>query len=127
EIERRPTVGAALLHGAAVGLGGGGARPLEDPVLAPLVHGFVAPHSLARGDVDVVVGTGGEEAKGDRVLGLVAAGSDDGGGTDRQVLEDIPLTRALVPLDLDTVLLPDPVRHDLAAHLGLLVGPGLLH
>src|SRR5437764_13494578 len=57
----------------------------------------------------------------------MAGGADYVRSADRQIFEAVSLTRSLVPLDLDTVLLPDPVRHDLAAHLGLLVGPGLLH
>src|SRR4051794_22690546 len=72
EIERRPTVGAALLHGAAVRLGRGVGRTLERPVLGPLCEVLVAPDDLVVGGVDVVVGATGQQPQHDGVVGGLA-------------------------------------------------------
>ena len=53
-------------------------------------------------------------------------GGDDGEVADGQVLQDVALVRIDVSLDLDAVLLPQAVSHDLPAQPGLALGPGLL-
>ena len=81
---------------------------------------------LVARQVDVVVGAAGEEADDDRVERLVGVDRHDPGVLDGQVLEHVLLVRRDVLVDLELVLLPDAVVHDLAADLGLALGPRLL-